>query len=154
MTASEAVDLLRQYRTGFESIPLHEFLGLRLRRIRGPVVVELDLAEDVRGLGHRLHGGAVATLIDVASCIAAVRGSMSRDGHELRTAEVTVKYRSAPSSGPIIAEATVGDASGETVEVACLVRDGLGHLVAEGQFVAGFVSSGGDQPEDHSTSSP
>lgn len=147
---ADFAQFLRLYREGFSSLPLHEFLGIRLHRTRPPVTVEMDLDERARGLGHRLHGGAVATLVDVASCIAAVQARRTPDFETLRTAEVTVRYLAPPGSGPIRARAEVLSVGDRVVRVGGVVLDGGAQEVAQSEFVAVFGPAGDPGPDqDH-----
>ena len=58
-------------------IPLQSFLGLRVVQRGSPSRLEMPLSDEVRGVVAPLHGGALATLIDVASGFAAAAGQRS-----------------------------------------------------------------------------
>jgi uncharacterized protein (TIGR00369 family) len=132
---SDVAAALRAYREGFHGVALHRFLGLRLRKLRDPVVVELPLGEPTRGLGHDLHGGATASAMDVAASIAVVV-SGPPDGVDLRTADVHIRYL-AEASGPVIrVEARVSAVSAKIAVIECRAIDGDGTLVALGDFAA------------------
>lgn len=80
----------------------------------GVAVVEVDLIDSMRGPGGSLHGGIIATLIDVAGANAVARES----GRPLATTTSSISYLSAARVGPIRAEASV-------------LRLGTNHGVAE-----------------------
>ncbi len=67
------------------------------------IAVELDLIDSLRGPGGALHGGAVATLVDVAGASAVAKAS----GRLVATSSAAVSYLSAGRVGPIRAEAAV-----------------------------------------------
>lgn len=134
--------LVGLYREAFRDLPLHSFLGLRIRRLRDPVVVELGLSDAVRGLGLRLHGGVIATLVDVTSAIAAFRSARwAPNGTVLRTAELQVRYLAQPAGDKVTATAVVVGFTDDKVTVECAVEDGEGKLVATANLTLGIVRS-------------
>jgi len=67
------------------------------------ITVELDLIDALRGPGGSMHGGAIATLIDVAGASVVAQ----RSGRLVATSSSAVNYLSAARVGPIRAEAVV-----------------------------------------------
>lgn len=90
--------------------PLHRFLGLRAVRIDTEVaVLEMPIEENAFGGTGNLHGGALATLIDVTSAMAASRANpFDFETHSLVTADLHVRYLGRPKGGDSVrAEARV-----------------------------------------------
>ena len=88
----------------FWATPLHALL--RLEYLDGPgiaepepgtAVVRMPVHPDAYGASGNLHGGAIATLIDVASASAAARNSAFEPGvNTLVTADIHVRYLGRP----------------------------------------------------------
>jgi uncharacterized protein (TIGR00369 family) len=93
---------------------LFDGLPHRISAGDGGAVIELDLTDDVRGPGGSLHGGVLASLMDVAGALAVTRTS-SRVG---ATSALSVSYLAGARVGPIRAAAEV-------------LRVGASHGVAE-----------------------
>lgn len=95
----------RSWNAGRMSIGCPFFDQLPHRRTDLPdgVAVELDLIDSLRGPGGALHGGAIATLIDVAGASAVAQAS----GRLVATSASSVSYLAAGRVGPIRAEASV-----------------------------------------------
>ena len=74
-TAASPTDVIELLRAAHSSTPLHQLLGLQF--VAGPdpavVVVEMPVAAGAFNGSGNLHGGAIATLVDVASGSAAAR---------------------------------------------------------------------------------
>jgi uncharacterized protein (TIGR00369 family) len=64
-------------------------------------VVELDIADEIRGPSGAVHGGIVASLIDRAGAFVAVRAS----GRPVATSSANVHYLAAARRGPLRARA-------------------------------------------------
>jgi uncharacterized protein (TIGR00369 family) len=86
----------------------------RISAGNGGAVVELDMADAARGPGGSLHGGLLASLMDVAGALAVTRAS----GRVGATSALSVNYLAGARIGPIRAEAAV-------------LRVGANHGVAE-----------------------
>jgi acyl-coenzyme A thioesterase 13 len=95
--------------TGFSQMSKAGFdralAGLELVEAReGRARVRLPVGEPVQNLGGSLHGGAIATLVDVAGTLAIISGDrQSRPGV---TTDLNVSYF-APGRGAVIADAAV-----------------------------------------------
>lgn len=135
------------YRT--ESIPLQDFLGLRVVTAGSPSRLELDLTDNVRGAVAPLHGGALTTLIDVACGFAAAAGLTDHDTQVPVSTDLTVRFLRQPKSSPLVAAAEVVHAGRSAVLVDCVVTDGDGRQVGRGtgsyRIVTGFHDQGGKQ---------
>lgn len=123
-------------RERFRNQPLHALLGLDLpREVDGRLVVEMPVREEAFGTTGNLHGGAIATLIDVASASAAARSSSFVPGENtLVTADLHVRYLGRPKTDTVRAEATVVHAGRTLVVVECAVLDGQDRIIAKGDF--------------------
>ena len=119
MSYRDDPELLQKMYASFWATPLHALL--RLEYLDGPgiaepepgtAVVRMPVHPDAYGASGNLHGGAIATLIDVASASAAARNSAFEPGvNTLVTADIHVRYLGRPkgeyvdarrmSSGPV-----------------------------------------------------
>jgi uncharacterized protein (TIGR00369 family) len=127
-------------------VPFHDYLGLRFVQEGSPSRVELDLGDHVKGAVAPLHGGVLATLIDVA-CGAAASGSLTDAAREVPVStDLTVRFLRQPKSSPLVAEATVVHAGRSALLIDCVVNDGAGKQVGRGQgnyrIVTGFHDHG------------
>ncbi len=115
------------------SIPLHDFLGLEFTWQDGPGVAEVRMPVRPAALGftRNLHGGAIATMVDLACALAAAQTS----GHDpkadsLITIDMHVRYLGRPYTDAVKAEAEVVRTGKQLVVVTCDVSDDEGHLIA------------------------
>ncbi|MCX2934440.1 PaaI family thioesterase [Mycobacterium sp. CVI_P3] len=78
----------------FTRVPFTKFVGLRLVDWSEPdrAVVSLPYSETVDNSGQTHHGGAIATLIDVAGAAAAWNGHDYANGTRGATVSMTVNY--------------------------------------------------------------
>lgn len=127
-------------------IPLHDYLGLRFVQDGSPSRVELDLAECTRGAVAPLHGGVLATLIDVA-CGAAVAGGFDPTTSVPVSTDLSVRFLRQPKTSPLVAEASVVHAGRSAMIVDCVVTDGNGKQVGRGsgtyRIITGFHEHAG-----------
>jgi len=122
--------------------PLHRFLGFRAVRIDAEVaILEMPIAPDAFGGTGNLHGGALATLIDVCSALAASRASpFDFETHSLVTADLHIRYLGRPSGGDSVrAEARVVRAGRMLVVVESRVLDEADKIIATGDFSSMLV---------------
>lgn len=133
---------IEEMRARFRAQPLHALLGLDLPHERdGKLVVEMPVRNEAFGTTGNLHGGALATLIDVASASAAARQSSFEPGvNTMVTADLHVRYLGRPKTDTVRAEARVVHAGRTLVVVECEVLDGEDRLVAKGDFSGMVVS--------------
>ena len=123
-------------RSMFYEMPLHRLLGLRFVDMEpGVVVIEMPVrAEAFNGSGN-LHGGAIATLIDVAAGSCAGRASgFDALTQSLVTADLHVRYLGRPKGDMVRAEARLVRAGRMLIVVEVRVVDNLGNLIATGDF--------------------
>lgn len=122
--------------------PLHRFLGFRAVRIDEEVaILEMPIAPDAFGGTGNLHGGALATLIDVTSALAASRANpFDFETHSLVTADLHIRYLGRPSGGDSVrAEARVVRAGRMLVVVETRVLDEADKIIATGDFSSMLV---------------
>lgn len=111
-------------------LPLHDFLGLELVGLR-PVVVECALTDAVRTVGLPLHGGVVATLVDVtANLAAATGGGMDVRRSALVTGRIELDLRAQPTGGCVRAVGHVVEQSARSITTSTTVTDEHGRTVA------------------------
>ena len=119
-----------------EGAALHGFLNLSIDEL-GPdfAVMSLPLrAEALNGSGN-LHGGAVATLIDVTAGTAAARSERyDSSQHTLVTADLHVRYLRTPHGDAVSARAEVIQAGKQLIILECKVTDDEGRLIAAADF--------------------
>ena len=136
--SSDVIELLR---AAHSATPLHQLLGLQF--VNGPdpavVIVEMPVAPGAFNGSGNLHGGAIASLVDVASGSAAARAGTFRPGENtLVTADMHVRYLGRPKGSVVRAEARVMRAGRQLIVVECRVADDLGHIIAFADF-AGMI---------------
>jgi uncharacterized protein (TIGR00369 family) len=131
-------DIIEHLRRAHEQTPLHQVLGLRFVAAEtGGVVVEMPVAPGAFNGSGNLHGGAIATLVDVASGSAAARAGQFRPGENtLVTADLHVRYLGRPKGEIVRADARVMKAGRQLIVVECRVTDELGNTIAFADFAA------------------
>ena len=132
---------LAALRLAFDQTPLHALLGLRFVSYdRGEVVVEMPVREQAFNSSGNLHGGAIATLVDVTAGTAAALGSSFVPGeNSIVTADLHVRYLGRPRTDAVRAYASVLRAGRSLVVVECRVRDGEERVIAAADFSAMVV---------------
>jgi uncharacterized protein (TIGR00369 family) len=121
--------------------PLHRFLGLRATRIDEEMaILEMPVAPDAFGGTGNLHGGALATLIDVTSAMAAARQQpFDYETHSLVTADLHIRYLGRPKGDVVRAEARVVRAGRQLIVVETRVLDTEDRIIATGDFSSMLV---------------
>ena len=118
-------------------IPLHELLGLEFDRPEeGSAVAEvrMPVRPEAFGFTANLHGGAIATLVDLACALAAARKSGFDPAVEsLVTADMHVRYLGRPRGDVVVARAEVVRVGQQLIVVECKVLDG-DHIIATADF--------------------
>jgi uncharacterized protein (TIGR00369 family) len=137
-------ELLAQMKAAFKSMPLHALLDLEIRdpdpSRPGVAVVEMPVAPGAFGTSGNLHGGAIATLVDVACASAATRSSAFVPGQNtMVTADLHVRYLGRPKGRMVRAEATVAKAGRTLIVVECRILDELDTLIATADFASMVV---------------
>ncbi len=131
------------FREAFRKTPLHELLNLRFGEPEpadGTVIIEMDVAPPAFNGSGNLHGGAIATLVDVAAGSCAGRVSAFDPlAQSLVTADLHVRYLGRPKAGPVRAEARPMRAGRMLIVVEVRVLDALDNLIAFADFSAMVV---------------
>lgn len=119
-----------------DNIALHKHLGLTFDPpADGVAVVRMPVAPAAFGFSANLHGGAIATMVDLACALACVGGSdFDPATHSLVTTDMHVRYLGKARTDQVIARAEVVRAGKQLVVVDCKVRDESDHLIASADF--------------------
>jgi uncharacterized protein (TIGR00369 family) len=136
--APEYLDYLRN---AFLQVPLHKLLDFRFVEMDGDsVVVEMPVRPEAFNGSGNLHGGALATLIDVAAGSCAARASgFDPMVQSLVTADLHVRYLGRPKTDMVRAEARVMRAGRMLIVVEVRVVDLEDNLVAFADFSSMIV---------------
>lgn len=133
-------------RERFEATPLHGLLGIELEPFdvsgeAGVVVARMPVAPGAFNASGNLHGGAIATLIDVAAgaCAAANSPEFSPGETTIVTADLHVRYLGRPKGELVRAVARVMRAGRQLTVIECEVRDELDNLIAVSDFASMVV---------------
>lgn len=116
--------------------PLHSLLGIEIVEL-GSVhsILSMPVHEQALNSAGNVHGGAIATLIDVAAGTAAALGSGFQPGKQsLVTADLHVRYLGRPHGDVIYARAEVLKAGRQLIVVECRVTDGEDRMIAAADF--------------------
>ncbi|MBI2704552.1 MAG: PaaI family thioesterase [Actinobacteria bacterium] len=149
MLSGDDPELLDRMYNAFRATPLHALLGIDF--VERPsevvavdsddeVVVQMPVRPEAYGSGGNLHGGALATLIDVAAASAAARTSGFDPGKtSLVTADLHVRYLGRPKGDMVYAKARVVRAGRQLIVVECRVVDPDGRVIAVADFSSMIV---------------
>jgi uncharacterized protein (TIGR00369 family) len=122
----------------FSSIPLHELLALEYDAPEEPgdsAEVRMPVRPEAFGFTRNLHGGAIATMVDLACALAAVRSSgFDPSTESLVTADMHIRYMGRPRTDAVVARAQVTRAGRQLIVIECKVIDDGDHLVASADF--------------------
>lgn len=123
-------------RNSFKETPLHKLLNFEFVQIGDDlVIVEMPVQGAALNSGGNLHGGAIATLVDVAAGTAAAHNSSFKPGENtIVTADMHVRYLGRAKGTKVRAEAQVMRAGRQLVVVECRVLDEDGRLIAFADF--------------------
>ena len=119
-------------------IPLHDLLGFEFEapEVGSPVAeVRMPVRPEAFGFTQNLHGGAIATLVDLACALALARCS-GHDPHKesLVTADMHVRYLGRPNTDTVTARAEVVRIGSQLIVVECKVLDGEERVIASADF--------------------
>jgi uncharacterized protein (TIGR00369 family) len=154
MSEFDDEEQIEQLKARFRETPLHDFLAIDYLDVEnlpagvvppvgpgggplphGACVIRMPVRPEAFGSSGNLHGGAIATLIDVAAATAAARNSSFVPGqNSLVTADLHVRYLGRPKGGWVDAVATVIRAGRQLVVVECRVVDPMGNVIAAADF--------------------
>jgi uncharacterized protein (TIGR00369 family) len=135
-------ELMRYLRDTLQTTPLHKLLGIRMVPVDEPgkVVVEMPVAPEAFNGSGNLHGGAIATLVDVAAGSCAARASNFEPGmNTLVTADLHVRYLGRPKGDVVRAEAKVMRAGRQLTVIEVRVLDPHDNVIAFADFSAMLV---------------
>ena len=137
-------DVLARAQAQFKATPLHALLGLDIRPFdeeRGVSVVDMPITPGTFGSTGNVHGGAIATLVDVACASAAARSSSFVPGQNtIVTADMHVRYLARPKGQALRCEGRVVRSGRSLVVVEGRILDELDTLVAVADFAAMVVA--------------
>lgn len=134
--------LIEHLREIFHQTPLHALLGFEFQELEEPGVVRvaMPVRESAFNASGNLHGGAIATLIDVAAGSCAARASgFDPVTQSLVTADLHVRYLGRPKGDRIVAEARLMRAGRMLIVVEIRVTDPSGSVIAFADFSAMVV---------------
>ena len=116
-----------------EHSPFARLTGLRLAAMApDEATVVLPYSEDVTTFGDVVHGGAIATLLDVAAVAAAWSGVTDEGPTTGATVSSAVNYLRAARGSDLAANARVTRRAKSFCFCAVDVTDGEGALIAQG----------------------
>jgi uncharacterized protein (TIGR00369 family) len=147
MSYRDDPQLMERLHASFRATPLHALLGLEYidsteagPNEPGTAVVRMPVGPDAYGASGNLHGGAIATLIDVAAASAAARNSAFVPGQNtLVTADIHVRYLGRPKGAYVDARAHVVRAGRQLIVVDCRVVDEEDRVIAVADFASMVV---------------
>jgi uncharacterized protein (TIGR00369 family) len=121
-----------------DPIPLHHMLALEYEAPvdgQGHAVVRLPIRPEALGFTGALHGGAIATMVDLA-CALAAAGISGFDPYResLVTSDMHIRYLGRPRTDAVLAKAEVVRKGSQLIVVECRVVDEEDHLVAVADF--------------------
>jgi len=120
------------------NIPIHDLLGLEFEAPEEGSMkaeVRMPVRPGAFGFTANLHGGAIATLVDVACALAAARSTgFDPLTQSLVTADMHVRYLGRPRTAWVIARSQVVKAGKQLIVVNCKVVDEDDHVIASADF--------------------
>lgn len=136
-------EALSARRAAAARIPLHELLAIEFDPPElGATRAEASMPVRAEAFGFtaNLHGGAIATLVDVACALAAARASgFDPERQSLVTADMHLRYLGRPRTDRVIAKAEVVKIGRQLIVVTCNVVDEEDHIVATADFSSMIV---------------
>lgn len=125
------------------NIPLHQLLNLQADvppEGATTATVSMPVRPEAFGFTANLHGGAIATLVDVACAMAAARASQfDPTTQSLVTADMHLRYLGRARTGMVHANAEVVKVGRQLIVVNCQVVDDEDHIVAVADFASMIV---------------
>jgi len=115
-------------------IPLHSLLELDVQPdpdAPDSAVVRMPVQPGAFGFTRNLHGGAIATLVDLACAVAAVRATgFDASKESMVTSDMHLRYVGRPRTSNVYARAEVVRVGSQLIVIECKVVDDDEHLVA------------------------
>lgn len=122
----------------FDPIPLHAMLALDYEPPAagvGSAQVRMPVRAEALGFTGALHGGAIATMVDLACALAAAGISGFDPSREsLVTSDMHIRYLGRPRTDVVVAKAEVIRKGSQLIVVGCRVVDEEDHLIAVADF--------------------
>jgi len=122
----------------FDPIPLHAMLALDYEPPTagvGSAQVRMPVRAEALGFTGALHGGAIATMVDLACALAAADISGFDPSREsLVTSDMHIRYLGRPRTDVVVANAEVIRKGSQLIVVGCRVVDEEDHLIAVADF--------------------
>ena len=119
-------------------IPLHELLGFEFEPpVHGSTVAEVHMPVRPQAFGftNNLHGGAIATLVDLACALAAARATdFDAATESLVTSDMHVRYLGRPRTDRVTARAEIVRLGSQLIVVECRIVDRAEHRGAGADF--------------------
>ena len=121
-----------------QDIPLHDLLGFEFEApAHGSTVAEVHMPvrPEAFGFTANLHGGAIATLVDLSCALAAARATSFDPATEsLVTSDMHIRYLGRPRTDRVTARSEIVRVGSQLIVIDCRVVDGDEHLVATADF--------------------
>lgn len=119
-------------------IPLHDLLGFEFDA-PPPGSLEAQVHMPVRpeafGFTANLHGGAIATLVDLSCALAAARATdFDPTAESLVTSDMHIRYLGRPRTDRVTARSKIVRLGSQLIVIDCRVVDGEDHAVAVADF--------------------
>ncbi len=119
-------------------IPLHDLLGFEFGDPEpdSPVAeVHMPVRPEAFGFTANLHGGAIATLVDLSCALAAARATnFDPTTESLVTSDMHIRYLGRPRTDRVTARSEIVRLGSQLIVIDCRVVDADDHLVATADF--------------------
>ncbi len=119
-------------------IPLHDLLGFEFAApTPGSSVAEVHMPvrPEAFGFTANLHGGAIATLVDLSCALAAARATnFDPTVESLVTSDMHIRYLGRPRTDRVTGRAEIVRLGSQLIVIDCRVVDAEEHLVATADF--------------------
>jgi uncharacterized protein (TIGR00369 family) len=128
--------MLAAMRQVYAEMPIHKLLGIDVVELeQGRALATMPVRPEAFNSTGNLHGGAIATLIDVAAGSAAATSPTFLPGsNHLVTADLHIRYLGRPHGDSIRAEAVILRSGRQLIVVDVRVTDPEGRLIAVADF--------------------
>jgi uncharacterized protein (TIGR00369 family) len=127
------------YWNNFDANPWHQYLGLRLleRRLNYGRIELHKTATTPGGIGGSVHGGVLATMIDVVT-IVAIFAELREDEQPAGTADLNISYLRQAHGERIICEGQVIKRGRQLAVIDASITDMQGRLCCRGRVLYAF----------------
>lgn len=119
-------------------IALHQLLGFEFEAPdpgSTTAEVHMPVSPEAFGFTANLHGGAIATLVDLSCALAAARATgFDPTLESLVTSDMHVRYLGRPRTDRVTARSEIVRLGSQLIVIDCRVVDGDEHLVAVADF--------------------